>query len=372
MCRARVAALSARSSIVRALLAAIAVMLAVVALAACGGSQPTAGLPTLASLLADIPANAETRAEIVINNLKAVRAAAGLPATLSIRHLTGRELGAIAREPLADGTPLGSGLLELSGLGPAILTDIGYDPLRVTAELGVGNPPDAISVVDGSFGTAAVSRALTRYGWSRQPGRGDVYGGPVDLGSQVAAAWSTLRRIAVTGSRLVGAGAGVSAGELAGVIEQRPASRSLASDPEVKAVLGLLGPSETISMGTNLVSQGPGALLGPDATREQRQEVLYRLGLRNLPRPTFAGYALHEGGTWTTVTLYQSAPDAARAAPLISAALRHGEDPVTEAPYSTLTKLVSIKVDGDAVVATLGPSSRVPEMIERADLPQFF
>jgi hypothetical protein len=345
-------------------------MLAVVALAAWGGSQPTQSDP-LASLLADIPANAQTRTDIVINNLEAVRAASGLPPTLSGRHLTGRELTALAREPLAGGTPLGSGLLQMTTMGPRLLSEVGYDPLLVTAELGVGNPPDAISVVDGSFSTAAVTRALTRYGWTRQAAPDDTYGGSTNLGSQLSAVWSPLRRVAVTGSRLVGAGAGVSSGELAGVVKQRPVHGSLASDPQVKAVLGMLGPSETMEIGTNLVSRGIGALLGPAATPQQRQEVLDRLGFRNLPSPTFGGYALRRGGAWRTVTVYRSGRDAARAAPLIAGALRHGTDPVTDEPYSRLARPLSIKIDGNAVVTNLAASSLVPQMIERADLPQF-
>jgi hypothetical protein len=354
----------------RAGLAIAATMLAAVTLAACGGSQPTHGDP-LASLLADIPANAQTRTDIVLNNLEAVRTASGLPTTLSVGHLTGRELSALTREPLTGETPLGSGLLPLTSMGSKLVSEVGYDPLRVTAELGVGNAPDAISVVDGSFSTAAVTRALTSYGWTRQAAPSDTYGGSTNLGSQLSAVLSSLRRVTVTGSRLVGTGAGVSSSELAGAVKQRPVHGSLASDPQVKAVLGMLGPSETMQLGTSLVSRGIGALLGPSATPQQRQEVVDRLGLRNLPSPTFGGFALRKGGTWRTVTLYASAQDAARAAPLIAGALRNGTDPVTNEPYSKLARPLSIKVDGNAVVTNLAASSQVPQMIERADLPQF-
>ncbi len=354
-------AICARRSIARLdLSVAGAVLLAALMLAGCGGSQ---GDPPLTSLLRDIPDNASTRTDIVINNLQALRAAAGLPANLSGRNLTGGEMIVLSHE-LTSGAPLGSDLL--ADPNPA---QLGYDPLRLNAELGVGNPPDEISIVAGTFSTVAISRALTSYGWTRQAGSADTYGGPINGSSSLPPL--LVDRITVGPSRLVGAGGRVSDAELNSVREQHSMNRSLASDPQVKAVLGLLGHSDTIQMGTSLVVGFNSFVVGPTATPQERVEQLARLGLENLPRPTFGGVAMGNGRAWTTVTLYQSAQDAAHAAPLIVAAMHHGIDPETDAPYSRVAQLLSVHVDGDALVTNLSRSSEVPQMIEHADLPPF-
>lgn len=339
-----------------------AVLLAALMLAGCGGSQDD---PPLMSLLRDIPANAGTRADIVINNLQALRVAAGLPGNLSIRNLTGGELNVLSRLPLTNGTALGSDLLAQD----PDRAQLGYDPLRVNAELGVGNPPDEISIVAGTFSTVEISRALTSYGWTRQDGSADTYGGPINLSSPLASL--LVNRITVGPSRLVGAGGGVSDSQLNSVLAQDSVNRSLASDPQIKTVLGLLGHGDTIQMGTSLVG-GVKAVLGPTATPLELRELIARLGLEDLPRPTFAGVAMSNGTAWKTVTLYQSTRDAARAAPLIDAVMRHGIEPRTDAPYSRVAQLLSIHVDGTALVTTLTRSSEVPQMIENADLPPFF
>jgi hypothetical protein len=356
----------------------VIVLLLAATLSGCGGSASQSADSALTSLLRDIPANANTRARIVVNNLQALRRAAGVPSDLTLRDLASvhadnsfKALVTVSRE-VGDGTPLGSMALVDAPELPAF-TRLGYDPLRAAAELGVGLDPDSISVVDGAFDESAFTRALRTIGWSGHPlGSAKLYSGPTVVGNSISSLLQGLREIVpISNSRVVGAdGPAVPTDELTDVLQQRAVPRSLASDPQVVATLRLLGPSETTEMGTMLSSSGRlGIGQGVNVTPQQRLELFARLGIQALPLSTFGGYALHSDGTWTAVAIYPSGQDATRAAPVIASVFRRGISPVRRVPYSQLAHLTAISVRGSAVVIKLASSSHVLQMIDEADFP---
>jgi hypothetical protein len=355
----------------RWLATAVTAPLLVVALAGCGGSQVAGGEPALTSLLSEIPSNSTTDARIVINDLQALKAAAGLPATIGSAQLGAprnmHRLATLGQE-LADGTPLGSEMLVGSSAG----VQVGYDPMSVSAELGVGDEPDSLSVVDGTFNTAAVGRALAKYGWIRRVvGSTAIYSGPENLGSASAVPLHSMRQIAISGHRLVGASAGVPPSELANVLQRHTNGHSLADDPLVAQALRLLGPGESVVLGSGLILS-TGTQLGPSATPAARHELATRLGLEGLPQAVFGGYALLDHGAWKAVVLYPSNQDATRAAPIIARIFRDGISPKSNEPYAKFAHPTSITANGRAVVVRLTPFSHVPLLIVEADFPPFF
>lgn len=360
------------------LMSVVALLLGGGLVSGCGGSGPTnTADPALGSLLSDIPSNADTRTRILINNLRALRQDAGLPADLKYRDLfpnsqyqsEQRDFVKLqnALHQLGDGTPLGSQLLSGTGVVAP------YEPMGITGELAVGGQGHMLSVVDVPFNATAVGKALTSYGWSpRKTDGATAYAGPENASNRLSPILNgNLTEIAfASGNRLVGVGGDVPADEVANVIQRRATHRSLADDPQVATTLRLLGPSESLAMGTELVS--PISDIAGGITSQARAQIAHRLGIEALPSPSFCGYARLPDRSWRAVALYASEPDASRAAKIITNVLRNGTDPQANAPYSSIVHELGVKVEGKGVVVKLASSPHVPQMIDNRSFPLFW
>lgn len=358
------------------------------ALAGCGGGGSSSHsrrsrATTLAgpsAWLSSIPDTAAYRAQIAVNDLETLWTSNGVafPPTL-----TGIDSGhgLEATRQLAAGSQLGSDLLAYAGQSPDLL---GYDSLAIRSEVSVGSPPDQLSQVEGPIQAAKVGAAMSRLG-ERPVSTGAVVRytitNALELPGSASAALVGVRNLAVIGSggRMAAGGPGVPSGAVVNLLRGTHTSRSLASDPEVSQMLGLLTGADVMLFGSSLVSSVT-KMLGPNATAEDVQRLrTLNPGLDQLPAaPTFAGYGYLPGDpahpTVLAVAIYPDGSDAKTAAGIMGKLLRSGYDPVREVHFAKLFAVDTVTVRGDAVVARLTEhtAGAVVEGVLNADMPLFW
>jgi hypothetical protein len=346
-------------------------------LTGCGGRGSSAQDGPV-NALASIPDTAAYRSFVALNDLQAVWHSAGLPFPPAASQVAS-SVGTAAFRQLAGGSQVGS---LLWGFAPG--TDVlGYDPFALSAEAEVGLPPNDLSVVQGPIDPSRLRAALGAAGVTSTSSGGVVsytVADPAQLTALTRAALLEVHTLTVLlpGGRLATGGSGVPPGDILNLLRDHHSSPSLASDPLVKQVLGVLKGADVMLFGTSLVvgeAEVLGAGISPHAVAQFRD----RLGMDGLPAaPTFAGYGyLPDSPTEPTVVavaVYPTAEDARAASSIIGNVLRFGVSPHRNQPYSQVLAVDKITIDGDALVARLGirQAGVMAQLVAADDFPLFW
>lgn len=341
-----------------------------------------ASSPAVAALraVADTAAN---RQLIIVNNLAAIWRSGGLPSAPSLKQAVSRA-GDAASSELFSGSPLGTGLWQYVANYPA---PFGYNPLALTEELSVGNPPHELSEVWGPIDAENVEAVLSKLKAKKTRADGVSY---FDLGPAVGllrpAPYDTaligVVRVGVPAyGRLVTGGAGVPAAGVAALGAGSAKSGSLLSDPSVAHLLSLWPESEMTVMGSSLVETARDiqALLGPNAPASDSDRLAHRLGLQLLPAaPTFAGVAFLGGrpsaAHYVAAAIYPSPTDAKAAARVLGTDLRTALDVAQDLPYDHLWHVNDVSAVGSTVVArfTVIRAGAVAQALDERSFPLFY
>ena len=350
------------------------------ALAGCSGGPGGSAPSGPASWLSSIPDTAAYRSLIAVNDLRTLWTSAGLsfpPAVARLRSAA----GSAASRQIGRGSPLGTELLSISGFTGRPL---GYSPLAISSEVAAGSPPNQLSLVNGTIDASKLKMALSHLG-ARPAATGSVvtytYRYNLRTSSPVAGALIGVRHIAVAGGgdRAASGGPGAPSGDVAGLLKGSRPSRSLASDADVRQMLGLLKGADVMLFGTSLIINWERGILGIHAAPAQVAALRHRYpGLARLPAATFGGYGYLPGnpehGTAVAVSIYPSSNDATTAASVLGTMLRSGTSFLTSKPYAKLFAVDKITVDGHAVVAriTTHASWTLAQAAQQGDFPLFW
>jgi hypothetical protein len=342
-----------------------------------GASTPAAPATAWLSSIPDTPAY---RSEIAVNDLQTLWTSAGLAFPPTLAQL-GTAPGLAAFRQIAGGSQLGSSLLLYAPVSTDLL---GYDALAIRSEVSAGMPPGLLSVVQGPIDASKVGAELAALG-VRPVSTGAIVrysiGNALNLSGEAAGALVSVRTLAVLGlgGRAAAGGPTVPPGDVVNLLRGRHPTPSLASDPDVRQMLELLGGADVMLFGTGLVASWDHILGHQPSPLEVAQTLRTNPGLDRLSAaPTLAGYGYLPGSpthaTALAVAIYANPSDAKGAANIFGDVLRAGYSTLYAEHYARLFAVDTITVEGDAVVARLTERSAdaVAQATEEDNMPLFW